>query len=160
MNSAVFLDRDGVINTKRDNYVKNISEFIMLKDVPQAIKLLNEKNFLVIIITNQSAINRGLLTHDGLAEIHNFMKNELKKHNSFVNAIYYCPHRPDENCKCRKPETELVERAIAEHSISVQTSWFIGDSKSDILTAEKMCIPAIRIKENSSLLKVIRRILK
>ena len=160
MNSAVFLDRDGVINTKRDDYVKNTNEFTILKDVPQAIKLLNEKNFLVIIITNQSAINRGLLTHDGLTEIHDFMKNELKKHGSFIDAIYYCPHRPDENCECRKPKTELVERAIAEHSILTQTSWFIGDSESDILAAEKMHIPAIRIEENASLLKAINKILK
>lgn len=160
MNKAVFLDRDGVVNKKRDDYVKNIGEFVMLQGVPEAVKLLNEKNFLVIIITNQSAVNRGLLTHGGLAKIHDFMRAELSKHEAFIDAIYYCPHRPDENCKCRKPQTELVEKAIKEHSISKDLSWFIGDSESDMMAARKMDIPAIRMKENTSLLVALGKIIK
>lgn len=159
MNKAVFLDRDGVINKKRDDYVKNINEFAMLPDVPKAIKLLNQKNFLVIIITNQSIVNRELVTHEGLAQIHDFMKNELEKHGAFVDAIYYCPHRPDENCKCRKPRTELIEKAVKNHLISTNLSWFIGDSESDIMAAKKAGITAIRIKENGSLLEAIGRII-
>ncbi len=159
-NKAVFLDRDGVINKKRDDYVKSIEEFVMLKNVPEAIRKLNEKKFLVIIITNQSAINRGLLTHQRLSEIHDFMKNQLKVNLAFIDAIYYCPHRPDENCRCRKPHTELVERAIKDYSISTDSSWFIGDSDSDILTAKKMKIPSIRIEENGSLLEAVHHIIQ
>lgn len=131
----------------------------MLKDTPRAIKLLNQENFLVIIITNQSAVNRGIITHDDLSRIHSHMKNELEKHNSFVDAIYYCPHRPDENCRCRKPNTELIERAIRDYSISVQSSWFIGDSQSDILAAKMMGITAIRMEENGSLLEIVNKII-
>lgn len=160
LNKAVFLDRDGVINRKRDDYVKNVNEFVILEGVPEAIKLLNKKNFLVIVITNQSAVNRGLLTHEGLAKIHDFMKNQLGKHGAIINAIYYCPHRPEESCKCRKPKTELVELAIKEHSIDLKSSWFIGDSESDILTAKKIGIQAIKIENNSTLLKAIDQILK
>lgn len=158
LNKAVFLDRDGVINKKRDDYVKNVSEFVMLQGVPEAIKLLNENKFLVIIITNQSAVNRGLLTHDDLAKIHDFMRNELKKYGAFIDAIYYCPHRPDEGCKCRKPQTELVEQAIKEHFISAGSSWFIGDSESDMITAKKTGVREFRIEENGNLLEAVNRI--
>lgn len=158
LNKAVFLDRDGVINRKRDDYVKNVGEFTMLQGVAEAIKLLNGKNYLVIIITNQSAINRGLLTHEGLGKIHDFMKSEIGNHGGAIDAIYYCPHRPDENCRCRKPQTELVERAIKDYSISTDLSWFIGDSESDMITAKKIGIQEIRIKENGSLLAAVNRI--
>lgn len=159
MNKAVFLDRDGVINRKRDDYVKNVNEFVMLEGVPEAIKILKENKFLVIIITNQSAINRGLLTHDGLAKIHDIMKSQLEKHRSFIDAIYYCPHRPDENCKCRKPQTELIEQAIKKYSISVKSSWFIGDSVTDILAAKKVGLLTIKMKENGNLLEAVNKIL-
>jgi len=158
-NNAVFLDRDGVINLKRDDYVKSVEEFVMLKDVPYAIKLLNENNYLVIIITNQSAINRGLLTDQELCNIHEFMKNELGKDGAHVDAIYHCPHRPDENCSCRKPETELVERAVTEHSVLIESSWFIGDSEMDMSSAKKMGLRGIKIKENSGLLEPVKKIL-
>lgn len=159
MRNAFFLDRDGVINRKRSDYVKSIHEFIMLQDVPEAIKLLNKRNFLVIIITNQSAVNRGLVTHDMLSRIHDHMKNELRKQDSFIDAVYYCPHRPDENCKCRKPRTELIERAIRDYSISINSSWFIGDSESDILAAKNIGIPAVKMEENGSLFEVVSEII-
>lgn len=160
MNRAVFLDRDGVINKKRDNYVKNASEFVILPDAPQAIKLLNENNYLVIIITNQSAVNRGIITHGILAEIHEFMKSEIGKHGATVDAIYYCPHRPDENCSCRKPKTGLIEKAISDYSISTDLSWLVGDSESDTLAATKLGIKAVRMEQDSSLLKAISEILE
>lgn len=160
MNKAVFLDRDGVINKKRDDYVKTVNEFVILPDAAQAIKLLNEKNYLVIIITNQSVINRGIITHDILAEIHEFMKGELGKQGASVDAIYYCPHRPDENCSCRKPKTELVERAIRDYSISTDSSWFVGDSESDTLAATRLGIKAVQMKQDTSLLKAISEILE
>ena len=159
MNKAVFLDRDGVINLKRDDYVKSIEEFVILKDVPDAIKILNENNYLVIIITNQSAINRGLLTDQELSRIHDFMKNELDKDGAHIDGIYYCPHRPNENCSCRKPGTELVERAVKEHSISIGSSWFIGDSETDMVAARKIGLYGIKIEENSSLFEPVKKIL-
>ena len=79
MFKAVFLDRDGVINEERKDYVKNLDEFIILKGVSKAIKLLKEKNFLVIIVTNQSAVNRKLLTENQLNEIHNYLQVNLRK---------------------------------------------------------------------------------
>lgn len=160
MNKAVFLDRDGVINFKRDDYVKNVNEFVMLKDSAKAIKLLNENNFLVIIITNQSAINRKLLTHDTLDKIHAFMKEQLGKDHAFVDYIYYCPHRPDENCECRKPKPGLILDAIREHDISPDKSWFIGDSESDMTAAKLAGLATIQMQENGSLLDMISKLVK
>ncbi|MEO9307236.1 MAG: HAD family hydrolase [Nitrososphaera sp.] len=159
MNKAIFLDRDGVINKKRDDYVKNTSEFVMLPKVSEAIRIMHEKKFLVIIITNQSAVNRGLLTHKGLEQIHEFMKDELKKYGVNIDAIYYCPHRPDENCNCRKPRTELLEKAIKDYQISTDLSWFIGDSETDIEAAKKIGIKHVKIEENGSLLNAIKYVI-
>lgn len=159
MKKAVFLDRDGVINFKRDDYVKNVNEFIMLKDSVKAIRLLNENNFLVIIVTNQSAINRKLLTHDMLDKIHAFMKEQLGKNHAFVDDIYYCPHKPDENCECRKPKPKLILGAIREHDISPDKSWFIGDSESDMIAARLAGLATIKMQENGSLLDIINKII-
>lgn len=160
LNKAVFLDRDGVINKKRDDYVKNVNEFEILANAPKAIKLLNDRNYLVIIITNQSAVNRGLLTSEELSKIHKIMSQELGKNSAYVNAIYYCPHRPDENCPCRKPKTGMIERAIQEHSISKKLSWLIGDSESDIIAARQVGISGVKMKTNGNILEVVNRILE
>lgn len=158
LRKAVFLDRDGVINEKREDYVKDVSEFILLKDTADAIRFLNKNNYLVIIITNQSVINRGIISVEELERIHNYMRSELKGNGAFIDAIYYCPHKPDENCLCRKPETELIKRALKDFSISLESSWMIGDSKSDIEAADKEGIHSLLMKTNSSLFECIKLI--
>lgn len=159
MKKAVLLDRDGIINQKKEDYVKSVEEFIILKDVPNAIKLLNENDFLVIIVTNQSAINRGYLTHQRLKSIHNFMKIELKKFGCHIDAIYYCPHSPDENCLCRKPNDGLIKKAVKDFSIDISSSWLIGDSDSDIEAAKKVGLRSIMMKTNSSFLNTVKKII-
>jgi len=159
MSKAVFLDRDGVINKKSENYIKTIDEFELLKDVPKAIQLLKQNNFLVIIITNQSAINRGFLSHEKLEEIHNYMEKQLLENNTKVDVIYYCPHTPEENCQCRKPNPGLLIKAIKEYNIDVESSWFIGDSQSDMDAAKSVGINQLLMKTDSSLLEHIQTIL-
>ena len=158
MFKAIFLDRDGVINEVRKDYVKNLDEFIILKGVSKAIKLLKEKNFLVIIITNQSAINRKLLTNNGLNEIHNHLQDVLKNDDTSYDAIYYCPHKPEENCKCRKPKPGLLLRAAEEHSIDMKNSFLIGDSMTDIEAADMAGCKGILLKENESLLEIVENL--
>ena len=154
MSRAVFLDRDGVINKERKNYVKNLEEFEIFNGVSKAIKILKEKNFLVIIITNQSAINRNLLTKDKLDEIHNHLQEILKKDNTSFDAIYYCPHKPEENCDCRKPKPGLLLRAAKDHKIDLKNSFFIGDSITDIEAANAAGCNGILLENNSLLEKV------
>lgn len=157
MSRVVFLDRDGVINKERKDYVKNLDEFEIFNGVPKAIKILKEKNFLVIIITNQSAINRNLLTSDKLDEIHNYLQENLKKDNTSFDAIYYCPHKPEENCDCRKPKPGLLLCASKDHNIDLKSSFFIGDSITDMEAANAAGCNGVLL-ENKSLLETVERL--
>ena len=148
MKKAVFLDRDGVINKERKDYVKSIEEFQILNNIPKSIKMLKEKGFLVIVITNQSAINRGLITIETLNEIHNYLQNFLKENNTSIDDFYFCPHRPDENCKCRKPNPGMLIKAAQEHNIDMNQSFMIGNSLTDIQAAQKSGCKGILLNQN------------
>ena len=133
MNRAVFLDRDGVINRKLENdYVKSWDEFQFLPGVVEAIKALNEKGYLVIVVTNQRGIAKGLMTEKDLEEIHRKMLKELKKYGARIDDIFYCPHDISDNCNCRKPKPGTLIQAQKKWDIDFAQSYIIGDSNSDI----------------------------
>jgi len=156
---TIFLDRDGVINEEKKDYVKNLKEFKIIDGSLQAIKLLKNNNFRVIIITNQSAINRGLLSVEKLNEIHDFLKNKLLDLDTTLDGIYFCPHTPNENCMCRKPKPGLLQQAISELDINVKDSLMIGDSQTDIDAANKIGCKSILLNKNQNLLKVVKEFL-
>ena len=156
---TVFLDRDGVINKERNDYVKSISELEMFPNVAKNIELLKNAGFLVVVITNQSAINRGLVTHEMVHKIHDSIQNHLKKNGTSVDGFFYCPHKPDENCICRKPKSGLLNKAILELNIDVNSSWMIGDNDSDIEAATSIGCKAIKINNNFSLDNAVHKIL-
>jgi histidinol-phosphate phosphatase family protein len=132
MNRAVFLDRDGTLNKDGKSYIKNLSEFELFYFVPTALSILQKLGFKLIVISNQSAIARGLTTQAEVEKIHEHLESELLKHGIIINGIYYCSHHPDDNCNCRKPKIGNISKAINEHNINAQRSFFIGDSKRDI----------------------------
>ena len=160
MKKAIFLDRDGVINLEKKDYVKSIKEFQIMDNVPKAIIELKKKGFLVIIITNQSAINRGLLTIKILNEIHNYLQEILKDNNTSVDDFYFCPHRPEEKCKCRKPNPGMLLKAAQEHDIDMSQSFMIGDSLTDIQAAGKAGCEGILLNQNQTLLEIVTEKLK
>lgn len=130
-NRAVFLDRDGTI--ARDvHYCRRVEDFEILPTVPKAIRLLNEHGFKVVVITNQSGIARGYFAEEILARIHKKMEDEFAEHNARVDAIYYCPHHPDDGCECRKPKTALFHKAAEDYDIDFQVSCVVGDMQMDI----------------------------
>lgn len=147
---VVFLDRDGVINVDRHDYVKSWSEFKFLPRVFEALRLLKKNDIRVIIVTNQSAVNRGLMTLDALLEIHEKMLDAIKKHGGEIQAIYYCPHTPAENCKCRKPKSGMVREAVKDLKIDLSLSYFVGDSDKDVELARSVKMKCVRITEKSS----------
>ena len=155
MNRAVFLDRDGVINEERKDYVKTIKEFQIFDDVPKAIKQLKELGFKVIVITNQSAVNRGIITIETLNEIHVKLQEILKENDTSIDKFYFCPHRPDENCKCRKPNPEMLIKASQEYNIDMKNSFMIGDSLTDIQAAHKAGCKGILLGKNQTLLQLV-----
>ena len=156
---TVFLDRDGVINNERNDYVKSISELEIFPNVAKNVELLKNAGFLVVIITNQSAINRGLITHEMVHKIHGSIQNHLKKNGTCVDGFFYCPHKPDENCICRKPKSGLLNKAILELNIDVNSSWMIGDNDSDIEASISIGCKAIKIDNNFSLDNAVDKIL-
>ncbi len=130
-NKAVFLDRDGTI--ARDvNYCCRPEDFEILPSVPGAIRLLNQNGFKVVVVTNQSGIARGYFNEQILVQIHTKMEHELAQDGAWVDAIYYCPHHPDEGCQCRKPKTALFLQAAQELDIGFDRSFVVGDTQMDI----------------------------
>lgn len=130
-NKAVFLDRDGTM-AKDVYYCSRPEDFQLFPNTPKAVKLLNEHDFKVIVITNQSGIARGYFTRETLAKIHRKMKKELAKEGAWVDAIYHCPHHPDDNCNCRKPKPKLVLQAAKDFDIDLRCSFVVGDLQMDV----------------------------
>lgn len=130
-NRAVFVDRDGTM-AKDVHYCRRPEDFELFPNTAKAIRSLNEHGFKVIVITNQSGIARGYFTEDTLAKIHDKMKRELAEEGAWVDAIYCCPHHPDDNCDCRKPKPKLVLQAAKEHDIDLKHSFVVGDLQMDI----------------------------
>lgn len=159
MNKTVFLDRDGVINKNPDGYVKTIEELEIFPFVSRAIRNLNQMNFKVIVITNQSVINRKIISNKKLHEIHERIQCYLNKNHALIDAFYYCPHRPDEDCICRKPKSGLLEKAIQEFKIDVKKSWMIGDNESDITAGKNVGVKTIKIKTGYNLEDAVNTII-
>ena len=130
MNRAVFLDRDGTI-AKDVHYCRRVEDFELLPTVPEAIRLINSRGFQVVVITNQSGVARGYFTEETLAQIHVKMEDELNKHGAHIDAVYYCPHHPDDGCDCRKPGTGLFDKATKDLAIKFKTSYVVGDMQMD-----------------------------
>tara|TARA_B110000014_G_scaffold262054_1_gene255184 strand:- start:80 stop:580 length:501 start_codon:yes stop_codon:yes gene_type:complete len=157
---AVFLDRDGVINENRIDYVKNTNELKIFDFVGSAITELKSMGFLVIVVTNQSAINRGLTTEKLVNEIHDEIQKYLKNYETVIDRFYFCPHKPNEKCNCRKPKPGLLEKAILEIGIEPNKSWMIGDNDSDITAGIEVGCKTIKLDNNFNLKNAVEQIRK
>lgn len=159
MNKAVFLDRDGVINEERGEYTWKKEDFRILPDVVSALLKLKEKGYLLIVITNQGGIARGIYTMDDFYEVNRYMLDELAKNNVKIDDWFFCPHYPEfGNCLCRKPESLLLERAAGKHQIDLSSSYFIGDKDRDVEAGKKAGVKTIKVDANSSLLLILDQI--
>lgn len=127
------MDRDGTV-CREVNYLSRPEDLVLFPFTSKSIRILNENDFLVIIITNQSGIGRGFIKESVLEEIHAKLKRELEPENAVLDAIYYCPHVPGDNCVCRKPRIGLIERACSEFGIDLANSWMVGDKAIDVET--------------------------
>ena len=145
-NKAVFIDRDGTINVDV-HYLDDLNKFEMYHGVGEGVKKLKENGFKIIVITNQSGIARGYFTEKQLLNIHERMEKEFQKFDVLLDGIYYCPHHPDDNCNCRKPNTGLFEKAINEHNIDVKSSYMLGDKILDVGVGKKIGVRTIIIPE-------------
>jgi D-glycero-D-manno-heptose 1,7-bisphosphate phosphatase len=141
---ALFLDRDGVINYNRADYVKNWSEFEFLPGVLDALSLFSQLDWLIIVVTNQSAIGRGLVEEETVRQIHQRMLDSVKSAGGLIHHVFYCPHHPAENCDCRKPKPGLLLHAKERLHIDLARSVLIGDALTDLDAARAVgCLPIL-----------------
>lgn len=143
--SAIFVDRDGVINRRRANdYVLDWSQFVFVDGIREALRDLASLRLPMILISNQSAIGRGLLEPAELEVITERMRKALEQDGTFLTAAYFCPHRPDEKCVCRKPQPDLLNQAAADFGVDLTRSVLIGDSDADVKAAQAVgCHPVL-----------------
>jgi len=146
-NKAVFIDRDGTINVNV-GYIDHPDDFQMYPGVIEGIKLLKKNGYKIIVVTNQSGIGRGYFEKKNLDDIHHKMKNELFENGTSVDAIYFCPHHPKDNCNCRKPRTGLLEKAVKDLDINIEESFIIGDRMLDMEAGDKIGCKTVLIPED------------
>ena len=152
MTKALFLDRDGVINRERGEYTFRIKDFYIHPWIPEILKKFQDAGFLLIVITNQSGINKRLYSHEDVAIVHAYLKKTLFHKQISLHDIFYCPHHPTKTkCYCRKPGTLLFEKAIAKYNIDPDVSLMIGDSERDIEAAQNAGISGIQIQPNENI---------
>jgi D-glycero-D-manno-heptose 1,7-bisphosphate phosphatase len=135
---AVFLDRDGVINKYPGDksYVSSWKEFKFLPRVKPAIAKLYKSGFKIFVISNQAGVGKGLFTQDALDRITANMLRSIERSQGRIKAVYYCTHRKEENCPCRKPKSGLIDIARRKYPLDLKKSFFIGDTIRDVDTAK------------------------
>lgn len=148
---AVFIDRDGVLCEYKEKII-DLRDFVLRENIGPAIKLLNEHHFLVFVVTNQPQIAKGGLTLELLSKQHEYLENFLRKHNAFIDKIYFCPHREFGeikeyvmNCDCRKPKPGMIQKAAQEYLIDLPNSFMVGDSWSDTECGKSMGLRCLGI---------------
>jgi D-glycero-D-manno-heptose 1,7-bisphosphate phosphatase len=134
MNKAAFLDRDGVINRKAEEgqYVTRWEEMSFLPGSSEAIRLFNRAGFLVVVVSNQRCVAKGLVTSNEVDSLHARMRGAFEAAGATIDAIYYCPHEARPACSCRKPRPGMLLQAARTFDIDLAASWMIGDSESDV----------------------------
>lgn len=146
MNKCIFLDRDGVLNVERGDYTYLPDDFIIPKGVPEAIKKIKTAGYLAIVVTNQAGISKGLYSRKQMQICHDIL---LKKTDNLIDKIYYCPYHPTFSASLtRKPETLMIEKAIAKYDIDPTESWLIGDRARDIESGQRMGLKTILITDS------------
>jgi len=147
MNKCIFLDRDGVLNVERGDYTYLLEDFIIPEGVLDAIKKIKTAGYLAIVVTNQAGITKGVYTRDQMNVCHDLL---MEKTNNLIDKIYYSPYHPVfSESLSRKPDTIMIEKAIAKFDIDPKQSWLIGDRCRDIICGQKMGLQTILISHHS-----------
>lgn len=148
MNKCVFLDRDGVLNEDRTDYVYRVEDLIIPDGVPEALRTLKEAGYLLIIITNQAGIAKGFYTREDVMACYNYLQEQC---GHIIDDIYYSPHHPDYNTQSltRKPGSLLLEKAMAKYDIVPTESWMIGDALRDMQAGRRVGVRTVQIAQEA-----------
>lgn len=130
---AVFVDRDGTLNVEV-NYLHRIEDLVLVPGAIEAIRALNQADYLVLVVTNQAGIARGYYDEAAMHRLHDHLADVLVEAGARLDGIYFCPHHPDfgDACDCRKPAPGMLHQAAAEHDLDLRQCWMVGDSAGDI----------------------------
>lgn len=142
---AIFLDRDGVLIENRSDYIRDWSQVIVFAEAITALAKPVLKNYKLVIVTNQSAVGRGLVHSETVQEINDRLATIIRNAGGQIDGIYTCPHTPTDACDCRKPKPGLLLQAAAELNIDLAHSWMIGDAWSDLLAGQAAGVPRLAI---------------
>jgi len=148
-NPAIFLDRDGTIN-EDPGYISDPEKLVLIPEAGTALSLLKKNGYLLVVISNQSGIARGLMTAEDVDRVNSRLNSLLEKFNVKIDAFYYCPGHPEfsteEECECRKPSTKLLFEAVNKFNIDLNKSYFVGDLVSDIECGKNAGIKTILVR--------------
>lgn len=158
---AVLIDRDGVLNRRpgRGEYVRSWHDWAWLPGAKEALRLLNEAGYRVIVVTNQAGIARGAMTKTDLEAVHERMRAEAEESGGRIDAVYHCPHGWDDGCDCRKPAPGLLLQAQRDFALDLSRSPFVGDDARDGEAAARVGSPFVMVDEHTGLNGVVRRLL-
>ena len=159
---TVILDRDGVLNKRppKARYVRNWSEFEWLPGTKEALRLLKEAGYRVIVVSNQAGIARGEMSEEALRQIHERMRAEAAEAGGEIEAVYYCPHNWDEGCECRKPKPGLLFQAQRELNLDLSRTVFAGDDERDAEAADRAGCLFVQVSEEKPLIEWVQQLLK
>lgn len=133
---AVFLDRDGVIVHNREQYIRSWADVKIYPLALEALAKLAELDTYIFLVTNQSAIGRGLVSYEMVAHINQHLIEIIQKNKGRIDRVFICPHAPQENCNCRKPQPGMILQARQEYQLDLSQSWLVGDAFSDLMAAQ------------------------
>lgn len=157
MKKAVFLDRDGVVNIERGEYTYSWEDFSFVPGLFDFCRDALEKNYLIFIISNQGGIAKGIYSVNDVQKLHQKVQHAFLAEKIKLTDIYICPHHQDfGKCICRKPDSLMLEKALAKYNVDAGESIFIGDSERDIIAAKKVGVKGILIKANSNLIELLK----
>jgi len=158
---AVFLDRDGVlVDNSRDYYLWKKEDLRLNPGVTGLLSTLKQQGYLLVVVSNQGGISKGIYTRPDVARFHLELQRQLAGDGAGVDAYYYCPHHDSvENCLCRKPLPLLIEKAMARFGIDPAESWMVGDSQRDIQAGRAAGLRTIRVPSNGDGLEILQAIL-
>ncbi|MCC6818615.1 MAG: HAD family hydrolase [Bacteroidia bacterium] len=150
MSKAIFFDRDGVLNREIGDYVCHIDDFEVLQDSVECVKLAKDKGFKVIVVTNQGGIDKELYSVDELKTFHDKLQDACRNGSTLIDDFYFCPHHPIKGkCLCRKPDSLMIEKAIAKYQLNPALCLIIGDTERDIEAGQKAGISTLLIQPNT-----------
>ncbi len=159
MIKVVFLDRDGVINVEPGDYTYKVELFKIVPGLFGALENLQNNGYQFVVITNQGGISKKVYGHDDVKSVHEYMRQQFKSAGINLLDIYYCPHHSiNEKCICRKPDSQMLEKAIARYDIDKSKSFFIGDSVRDVEAAKNAGVIGVKVEANDPLTNYLKYI--